>query len=234
MSEVLQAWIAIEGWLGRFMPAGAGALAPGADPAAIAQAEKDLGLTFPPDVTESLLRHDGEIAYAGFFPSHSSLLSVAQIVSTRQLLVEVAKEGEDLGRDDSDEWWWHESWLPVTDLDGCLDFVDLRPGPGYGRLGWRPLDGNADFSEGWTSLGAYLSAIATALTTGGGVDQVFPYLTADGELWYSSRSADVLLLRGRHQRRPREHGLGREVAEARDGEQPGGEEDDETSSGHPR
>src|SRR4051812_3453782 len=91
MGEVTQAWTAIEGWLDRFMPTGAAALAPAADPDAIAAAEKELGLTFPPDVVESLLRHDGEIAYAGFFPSHSSLLSVSEIVSTRHILTEVAQ-----------------------------------------------------------------------------------------------------------------------------------------------
>lgn len=192
MSEVTQAWIAIEDWLARFMPTGAGALAPPADPAAIAAAEQQLGLTFPADVVESLLRHDGELSYAGFFPSHSSLLSVSQIVATRHMLNEVAQSENDLGQGDGDEWWWHELWLPVTDLDGNLDIVDLRPGPGYGRLGWRPIDANADFSDGWTGLGPYLSAIATALTTGGGVDQIFPYLTTDGELWWDHAGQEEL------------------------------------------
>ena len=68
MGVVTEAWARIEEWLARHTPASAAALAPPADPADIAAAEAALGLAFPPELVESLRRHDGQRIWANILP----------------------------------------------------------------------------------------------------------------------------------------------------------------------
>jgi len=182
VDDVTRAWSAIDGWLARFAPGSAAAQHPPATAEAIRAAEQEIGLRFPADVVRSLLRHDGQPRYCTDFPGYP-LLSVAGIVETWHIMVEVAEDlGGDDDSDDSDDRWWHRAWLPVSELDGSVDVVDLRPGPGHGRLGWRPKDDNVRFGEGPPTFAANLTRIAVALTTGGDVDGEVPYLTGDGTL----------------------------------------------------
>lgn len=68
--------------------------------------------------------------------------------------------------------------------DGDLQVIDLRPGPGHGRVGVAPHDNPADFADAWPSLGAYLAAVADSLDTGAAVGYWYPYVTVDGMLWW--------------------------------------------------
>ncbi|MEU2743039.1 SMI1/KNR4 family protein [Streptomyces sp. NPDC007095] len=181
MEDVSQAWTAINDWLARFAPASAEAQHPPADPEAIAAAERELGFKFPADGVQSLLIHDGQPRYCTDFPDYP-LLSVEGIVDVRQRMMTVV--GDDLGGGDSDDCWWHEGWLPVSELDGDLYIVDLRSGPAYGRLGWFPRDDEVDFDQRAPTFAAHLTQIATALTTGGAVDGEVPYITEHGAVYW--------------------------------------------------
>jgi len=184
VDDFTRAWSAIDEWLARFAPRSAAAQHPPATAEAISAAERQTGLRFPADVVASLLRHDGQPRYCTDFPGYA-LLPAAGIAETWQIMVEVAKDlGEDEGDDDSDDRWWHRSWVPVSEEDGSLYVVDLRPGPGHGRLGWRPKDDIARFEEGAPTFTAHLARVATALTTGGDVDGEVPYLTEGGLLFW--------------------------------------------------
>jgi cell wall assembly regulator SMI1 len=181
MDDVEQAWDAIDRWMARFAPGSSEAQHPPAEATAVAAAEGELGLAFPDDVRRSLLHHDGQPRYCTDFPGYP-LLPVQGILETRRMMMELAAEEDELGRDDSDDCWWHESWLPVAELDSDRYVVDLRPGPGYGRLGWFPRNQEVDFDQVAPTLAAHLSQVATALTTGGAVDDDVPYVTASGFL----------------------------------------------------
>ncbi|MFD2421452.1 SMI1/KNR4 family protein [Amycolatopsis pigmentata] len=195
MRKVSEAWSAIDEWLERRVPASDPARHAPATRAGIAAAEQALGLKFPADLVESLLCHDGQPRYCGDFPGYP-LLPLEDIVSTRQMLMEVAasvdEDDEGIGRDDADDWWWHEQWLPIADLDGSVQLLDCRPGPGYGRLGSRPKDDVAHFGPGWgwPDFATYLDAVATAMTQGGDFDGMVPHLTDEGELRWAYPDED--------------------------------------------
>jgi cell wall assembly regulator SMI1 len=59
MTTITTTWARIDRWLGRHAPGSVALLAPPADPAEIAAAERTLGVTFPPELVESLRCHDG-------------------------------------------------------------------------------------------------------------------------------------------------------------------------------
>lgn len=186
MGVVTEAWARIEVWLGRHAPASAAVLAPPADPGEIAAAQVTLGMTFPAELIESLLRHDGLLKWANVLPENPPL-SVAGIVEHRQLCMDVAEGFDGLTpAGPGDEPWWHELWLPFAGSDGDSQVIDLRPGPGYERLGWAVHDGGGSFDGAWPTLGAYLTDTAEALDNGAGVNGWYPYLTAFGELWWST------------------------------------------------
>jgi cell wall assembly regulator SMI1 len=195
MSEVSLAWSIIDRWIDRHAPASARARREGAAPEQVSAAEQALGLRFPADFIESLHARDGQQRYCTDLPS-GPLLPLAGIVSTRQMLIEVAGPADDgdegLGTGAGDDWWWHEEWLPIADLDGDIQFLDCRRGPGHGRVGYRPRDDCAHFGPGWgwANFATYLGTVATALTEGGEVDDMTPHLTADGELCWAIPGED--------------------------------------------
>jgi cell wall assembly regulator SMI1 len=186
MGVVTESWIRIEGWLGQHAPTSAAVLAPPADPGEIAAAQDTLRLTFPGELVESLRRHNGLLEWANVLPENPPL-SVAGIVEHRQMCMDVAESVDgftspDRGR----EPWWHELWLPFAGADGDSQVIDLRPGPGHGRLGWAVHDDGGYFDGAWPSLGAYLADTAGALLSGSGVNGWYPYLTVWGGLWWST------------------------------------------------
>ena len=73
--------------------------------------------------------------------------------------------------------------------------LDMRPGPGQGRMGWVSHDGSSSFAgDELPTLGTYLQALADTLTTGRQpVPGLWedPRLTPDGELawWGMPRGA---------------------------------------------
>jgi cell wall assembly regulator SMI1 len=186
---VTEAWARIEAWMERHAPASAATLAPPADPAEIAAAQVTLGLAFPAELVASLRRHNGLLEWANVLPEHPPL-SVAGIVEHRQMCMDVA-DGLAPARP-GDEPWWHELWLPFAGSDGDSQVIDLRPGPECGRLGWAVHDSGGWFDGAWPTLGAYLTEAADALVNGTGVNGWHPYLTVDGELWWSTANQTEL------------------------------------------
>jgi cell wall assembly regulator SMI1 len=185
VTSVTDAWARIEGWIGRYAPVSATALAKPADPDAITAAEAELGLTFPSELVESLRRHDGLTEWANVLPE-AAPLSVTGIVAKRRMRMEIADGIDGFTPYSAEaEPWWHEFWLPFGDDNGDIQAIDLRPGPGYGRVGWAAHDNPGDFLDAWPSLEVYLTTVADALETGGAVAAWHAYLTLDGALWWS-------------------------------------------------
>jgi hypothetical protein len=102
------------------------------------------------------------------------------------MCVEIAGDDPDLTEPDGDrEPWWHPLWIPWAQSDGDSQIIDMREGPGQGRLGSAAHDESGHFEDGWPSLAVYLTAVADALDHGGEVGGNAPYLTEEGELWWT-------------------------------------------------
>ncbi|MEV6955573.1 SMI1/KNR4 family protein [Streptomyces sp. NPDC051183] len=176
--SVDESWGRIEAWLAQYAPASHAGLRPPALPQDIQEAERRLGLTFPPDLKESLLRHDGVELQDGTpqLGYYGPLSGVADIVSSTEFLRDI---GEDLAEDeaeygyDEDEndelaYWPHERLLVTLGIgwqssDGL--FLACRPGPNHGRVG-RYFDEDAPSFTPWPGLRHVLADYATALETG--------------------------------------------------------------------
>ncbi|GAB2895989.1 SMI1/KNR4 family protein [Streptomyces mayteni] len=170
VASVSESWARIDGWLAANAPASLARLRPGADPAALAAAEAALGRPLPADLAASLACHDGSEPDSRLLPHLVDLLSAAGVVEQWELWNDVMTEfdeGEEPWGVLSGETHWHRLWVPVTIFQGDLEVIDMRPGPGQGRLGSSPHDGPGHFGDGaWPSLAAYLAAVADVLTTG--------------------------------------------------------------------
>lgn len=192
MGAVTDAWVRIEDWLRQHSPDGFRKLAGPAEPEAIAAAGERLGVTFPEELVESLLRHDGLTEWARLLPE-AEPQGVAGIVEFYEIRMDVAPDvdGFDV-HPPNDEPWWSPEWIPFGAIGNDLQVIDTRPGPERGRLGFAPNNGGGDFSESYPSLGAYLTSVADALETGGAAGAWHPYFAADGEIWWDLAGATEL------------------------------------------
>ncbi|TDC74122.1 SMI1/KNR4 family protein [Streptomyces hainanensis] len=188
-ASVSESWARIDGWLAANAPASLARLRPGADPAALAAAEAALGMPLPADLAASLACHDGSEPDSRLLPHLVDLLSADGVVEQWELwngVMTEFDEGEEPWGVLAGETHWHRRWIPVTIFQGDLEVIDMRPGPGQGRLGSSPHDGPGDFGDGaWPSLAAYLAAVADVLTTGRMPDPPpfdAPHVNAAGEL----------------------------------------------------
>jgi cell wall assembly regulator SMI1 len=192
MGVVNESWVRIENWLERHAPTSMAVLAPPADPGEIVAAQAKLGLTFPAELVESLRRHNGLLEWANLLPENPPL-SVAGIVEHRQMCMDVAESVDGFTSPEPGvEPWWHELWIPFAGSDGDAQVIDLRAGPGYGRLGWAVHDNGGNFDGAWPTLGVYLAETAEALLNGTAVKGWYPYLTLDGDLWWSTANQSEL------------------------------------------
>ena len=192
MGTVPRAWARIEDWMQQHAPASAALLAPPAQEARIAEAQAVLGADLPDELVDSLRRHDGLLEWGNVLPD-TPPLSVAQLVEEWRTNMVAADEDGFTPVPWEEEPWWHPLWVPFAGSDGSAQILDLRPGPGYGRLGEWAHDGCGDFSEAWPSLAAYLTATADALDTGGEVRGSVAYVTVRGELWWAPPGETTLL-----------------------------------------
>lgn len=184
--SVRSSWDRIDAWLRAYAPASYEILAPPADPDRIEAAQAQMGLRFPADLVDSLLCHDGLLKWGNLLPGEPPQ-PVALIVDHWRMCEEIAGDDKDLRESSgpSDEPWWHVRWIPWAHGDGDAQVIDMREGPEQGRLGTACHDGTGHFGDGWPSLAAYLAEVADVLDQGGTVDGCVPYLTCDGELWWS-------------------------------------------------
>ncbi|MFF8413950.1 SMI1/KNR4 family protein [Streptomyces omiyaensis] len=173
---VEESWDRIESWLGRHAPVTHGLLRPPAVPADITAAELRLGVTFPPDLRKSLLRHDGVELQEGTLrlDYYGPPSGVGEIVRSTEFLREVGKdvaeEEDELDEEERDAYayWPHERLLITLGIgwqssDGL--FLVTRPGPHHGRIG-RYFDETGSSFTPWSGLRHVLSDFATALENG--------------------------------------------------------------------
>lgn len=201
VESVEAAWERIETWLAAHAPVTFDALAPPADPAAIAAAQAAIDPPVPEPLRTSLLRHDGT-GYRVLLPPFWRLLSAAEVASQWQLRTEINDRspwpsdedgggGEggavDAEAADADYGpWWHRQWIPFA-ADDCGDYLVLDERPIARRRG---RIGDADHEMGcsfppdamWASLPVLLEMTATALETGGQVGGCERFVTPEGEL----------------------------------------------------
>lgn len=192
---VRDAWARIDAWLRAHAPDSSAVLAPPADPAAVEAAQAELNIRFPADLLASLACHDGLRHWANCLPLRPPL-PVADLVDHWRMCVEIDEDNradEDEPAPDGEEPWWHPQWIPWAQSDGDAQIIDMRPGPAQGRLGMAYHDDCGVFTDGWPSLAAYLTEVADVLEKGGAVGGAWaPYLTTEGELWWSLKDETQL------------------------------------------
>lgn len=182
---VTASWARIEAWLAEHAPASRRLLNPPVTDADLAEAEAVVGVEFPAQVRESLRCHDGLDMWGNIFPGQPPL-SAEEIAEHWTMCMEILDEGD--GDEGDGEPWWHPLWIPWAQSDGDSQVVDLRPGPGYGRLGWVYHDGSG-VTDSSPDLAAYLHEVAEALDGGRPVGLMHAYLLGvdgEAELWWST------------------------------------------------
>ncbi|PPS88094.1 SMI1/KNR4 family protein [Streptomyces sp. MH60] len=168
---VEDSWARIGAWLSEHAPVSRALLRPPASPGGIADAERRLGVAFPPELVASLRCHDGVELGEGapVFALNGPFAGVADIVTNALFLRSVGEEVEDLydAEDDRElNAYWRHEWLLITQgvawdaQDGL--FLTCRAGDDYGRVGRYFNEDAASFSE-WPSLRAALAEFADAL-----------------------------------------------------------------------
>ncbi|WP_030719554.1 SMI1/KNR4 family protein [Streptomyces sp. NRRL F-2580] len=173
---VEQSWARIETWLAQHAAVSHGLLRPPARPEDIAAAELRLGVTFPTDLKDSLLRHDGVQLQDGTptLGYYGPLSGVADIVRSTEFLRDVGEDlveyEAELDEDERDQYayWPHERLLITLGIgwqssDGL--FLVSRPGPHHGRVGRYFDEDSPSFTE-WPGLRHVLADFATALENG--------------------------------------------------------------------
>ncbi|MFC8583938.1 SMI1/KNR4 family protein [Streptomyces sp. NPDC057217] len=198
---VVQSWARIETWLARHAPVSHGLLRPPARPEDIAAAELRLGLAFPPDLRESLLRHDGVLLQDGTptLGYYGPLSGVEDIVAGTEFLRNVGEEASayetDLDEEERDQYayWPHERLLITLGIgwqssDGL--FAVTRPGPHHGRIGRYFDEVSPSFTE-WPGLRHVLADFATALENGTPFNGRVP-LAFEGRLIWEDEGTVVL------------------------------------------
>ncbi|MGI5145726.1 DUF6461 domain-containing protein [Plantactinospora sp. CA-294935] len=166
VERVVAGWAGIEEWLARHAVETYGSLRPPADAAAVADAERAIGVTFPADLSASLARHDGCADGAGTLELAGSYqpMSVEQIVrrwrSTEEGLREFMTDDTMRGH------YWHPEWVPFARTNSVdMLVLDCRPGGSYGAVGTHLKGGGTSFGR-WASLGDLLAEVADALHRG--------------------------------------------------------------------
>ncbi len=164
-------WTRLETFFQKNAPQIYGSLAPGATEAEIADVEERCGFSFPPDVRQSYVRHDGQAdeGYC-FIPGYFRLLWVSETFQEWE-------EGYDFFNNDDPNAapdprvkrvFGDPAWVAIaTDIGGnaiCLDF-DPLPGGTVGQvISW---DHEGSFRECLApSFRAWLEMLVSDLETG--------------------------------------------------------------------
>ncbi|MCA1218036.1 SMI1/KNR4 family protein [Streptomyces sp. 8L] len=204
---VEQSWSRVETWLARHAPVTHGLLRPPALPEDIATAERRLGVTFPADLRESLLRHNGVQLDDGAltFSYYGPLSGIGEIVESTEFLRKCAEEvdeseeeadvlarGLDIEAYRDELACWPAGRLLITlgigwqSSDGL--FLTARQGPNYGRLGYW-FDEDAPYFTEWSRLREFLADFATALETGTPFDKQMPRVVEGRLEWHRDDTA---------------------------------------------
>ncbi|MFH8803966.1 SMI1/KNR4 family protein [Streptomyces sp. NPDC017936] len=163
---VQDSWNRIDEWLREHAPRTFATLGQPAGHKETAAAQEELGVTFPPDLIASLLRHDGAVDGAGAFrfSTHDRLLGVAGILEDTRFMRCVA---EDLDEEET-ESYWHHGYVKFGSYGSTSDglVIDCRPGrDSFGAVG-RFFDETGTTFGHADSLGGYLAELADQLERG--------------------------------------------------------------------
>ncbi|MEV6303100.1 SMI1/KNR4 family protein [Actinoplanes sp. NPDC051861] len=163
-TRVNAAWKRIEKWLAERAPTSSRALVGPASQPRIDNLQRQMSISFPPDLVASLRRHDGARSNGAFdLPPFFTPLSVDDILAEWRVTCGVQANAGDWGRDSP---WWHRSFVPfAVDGGGGSIFTDQRPG-GHGRVGeFYPEDGTS-FERWPRSVAELLEKTAASLESG--------------------------------------------------------------------
>lgn len=158
-------WTRIDAWLREHAPRTFATLRPPARDEEIAAAQEELGVTFPPDLVASLLRHNGALEgpEAFRFSTGDRLLGVSGILGDTGFM-----RGFDQGIDGEVEGYWLRSYVKFGSYDVTSDglLVDCRTGrDSFGAIGRFFDETGTSFGEA-DSLGGYLAELAGKLERG--------------------------------------------------------------------
>ncbi|WP_406413005.1 SMI1/KNR4 family protein [Streptomyces halstedii] len=165
-ADLVQAsWTRIDAWLREHAPRTFATLRPPAGEDEIAAAQEELGVTFPPDLVASLLRHNGapEGPEAFRFSTGDRPLGVSGILGDTGFM-----RGIDQGIDGETEDYWLHDYVKFGSYDGTSDglLVDCRTGrDSFGSIGRFFDETGTGFGEA-DSLGEYLAESAGKLERG--------------------------------------------------------------------
>ncbi|MFD7713941.1 SMI1/KNR4 family protein [Streptomyces sp. NPDC059786] len=163
---VQDSWSRIDAWLREHAPRTFATLRPPAKVEEITAAQDELGVTFPPDLIASLLRHDGALdgPEAFRFNTHDRLLGVSGILDDTQFMRAVA---DDLDEEEAEDYW-HHGYVKIGSYGATSDglMIDCRAGRGsFGAIG-RFFDETGTRFGKADSLGGYLAELAGQLERG--------------------------------------------------------------------
>ncbi|SOD73462.1 cell wall assembly regulator SMI1 [Jatrophihabitans sp. GAS493] len=162
-------WSRVLDWLRTNAPASYSTLQPPATYEEILAAQQRLAVALPVGLVSLLSMTNGvpayhpvaEVSFASrFLPGGYMLQPVADIPGYVDMLNGILDQGDPMQAG----WWWHRQWLTFAS-HVCADalFLDLRPGPDYGRVGAFMHEEIADFDAGAHTLEAWVAGIADAL-----------------------------------------------------------------------
>jgi cell wall assembly regulator SMI1 len=133
-------WNRIETWLGSNAQEVLRALNPPATRSQIAEAEAALGISFPQDVQDTFLIHNGQASDTPWLLDGWEFLSLERIVEEWKKWKELLDGGDFKGTNSDSVGftvtdWWNPRWIPMTyDGSGNHHCLDLSPGP-HGKAG---------------------------------------------------------------------------------------------------
>lgn len=163
---VQDSWNRIDAWLREHAPRTFATLRPPAGDEEIAAAQGELGVTFPPDLVASLLRHNGALdgPQAFRFSTHDRLLGVSGILGDTRFMRNVA---EDLDEEEAEDYW-HHGYVKFGSYGATSDglMIDCRTGrSSFGAIGRFFDETGTSFGKA-DSLGGYLAELAGQLERG--------------------------------------------------------------------
>ncbi|ROQ67830.1 hypothetical protein EDD93_2276 [Streptomyces sp. 840.1] len=209
-APITESWTRIENWLAAHAPTTHAALAPPAQSADIAAAERVIGRPLLKPLVMSLLRHDGmRDPRCELLPGSYRPLSARETAAEWQLLTgfhdkrTADESGEDVDEDFvrtgvSGLLYGHPRLIPVArDVRGGRLVLDHRPVADRGRLHEAEVeDGIVRGRDGmWASLPVLLERVATSLETGRPVGAHAPAVDEGQRLYW-----DFVPLRGERSR----------------------------------
>lgn len=196
-ARMSESWTRIENWLVEHAPATYAALAPPADPADVAAAERVIGRPLLKPLVMSLSRHDGLLDQRfSLLPGSYRPMSAREMATEWQLFTgfyDKRTADEEGGEADydfmrtgaSDVLYGHPQLVPIArDLRGGCLVLDHRPEIDRGRVHQAEAEQGLmrGSREMWTSLPVLMEAIATSLETNQPLDDYTPVVDEEQKL----------------------------------------------------